>query len=482
MVEKFPAPDAARQIKHVGHVLIVDDDAALGEAISYLLEVMNLETTRTTRGAKALELLALQRFDLVLCDLAMPHMDGHELIQEVRRRGDQTPFLFLSGSGTVPDVVRLMKAGAVGFVEKPFEPATLKREILQALGASKLTVRPPSRDRMKVASVSPASPASTVSVVPPPPQLPKIEPAPAIPAAADSLPAEPETFLPHMPRVLGRYELQSIIASGGMGRVFRARDPHLDREVAVKVLRAPETREEQAQFLARFRREAVALARLRHPHIVAVHDFGVDEGSGRPYVVMELLVGEVLGDILKRDGKLPPARALGIALQMAEALAYAHGQGMVHRDVKPANVVLEAKDVVRLIDFGVAHTENSELTSGDNVLGTPSYLSPEAANARSIDWRADQFALATVLLEMLSGRRVFRGESALQTVRNVSDMPTPTFEQLGIHGAPPELEALVTRMHAKYPEGRIQEEAALVAGLREAATRGWNRETVPAPP
>jgi serine/threonine-protein kinase len=251
--------------------------------------------------------------------------------------------------------------------------------------------------------------------------------------------------------------------------VYRARDPNLDREVAIKVLRAPQTAAEKAQFPERFRREAVALAKLRHPHIVAVYDCDLDAATGIPYVVMELVAGGTLASLLAgAGGKLPIARAVHIAAQMAEALAFAHGAGIVHRDVKPDNVIVEANDWVRLIDFGVARVTESELTVGEYVLGTPSYLSPEAARSKPIDARADQFSLATVMVEMLTGKRVFRGETPDETLRNICVRAVPSLAELGVV-APAALEALLVKMHAKDPAARIQSDAELVAQLTAAS-------------
>jgi serine/threonine-protein kinase len=275
------------------------------------------------------------------------------------------------------------------------------------------------------------------------------------------------------PMTLGRYIVQNTIASGGMGIVYRALDPHLERPVAVKVLKPTQGDQKQveffASFVARFRREAVALAKLRHPNIVAVYDYGLDEPTGMAYVVMELVEGESLGAVIERNQKLPYALAMSIIVQMAEALAAAHDLGIVHRDIKPENVILEKGNRVRLIDFGMARMAESTGKSAEHLLGSPNYLSPELAEAKAVDWRSDQFSLATVLLEMLSGRRVFRGDRILQTVNNVSTRATPSFRDLGIQGTPRELEALVMRMHQKFPSRRVQDERELVGDLRAMA-------------
>jgi CheY-like chemotaxis protein len=438
-VNKAQILDSAQMSTEVAsRILVVDDDEGLLEVIATILEPLGLNVTTVTRASEALMRLAKEKFDLVVSDLVMPGVDGHDLIEVLRSRNDMTPVLYLSGSGKVPDVVKLMKQGASGFLEKPFEPADLKREVLGILKEAREKRRAPAG--VLAADVEPYDDTSLV--------------VPSIPAPSQS----------PWPERLGRYEIRGLIAAGGMGKVFRALDPHLDREVALKVLRAPQSESEKEQFLPRFRREAVALAKLRHPHIVSVHDFGVDE-SGVPFVVMELVDGPSLSTIVQQAGHLPVARALHFAQQVAEALAYAHERGIVHRDVKPDNVVVEKNDWVRLIDFGIARVDDSNLTVASHLLGSPSYLSPEAACSRPVDWRADQFSLATVILEMVSGYRVFRGENIGATVKNVCDMRAPTLAELGVKSPPPGLQDLLDRMHQKEPAQRVQDEAELLAEL-----------------
>ena len=453
-------------------VLVVDDDEPLLEVIAAILEPLGFAVATLSRGADALARLASESFDLVISDLVMPGVDGHDLIGVLRARGDDTPVLYLSGTGTVPDVVKVMKLGAVGFLQKPFEPAELKREVLAALDAHKRAAAPPTVI---------ATPRMRSDPPVPPPKSPRGTKPPPLPAGArgtgsglelaeidlesyDSAATHDAEVTPSMlePQRFGRYVIRSVLASGGMGRVYRAYDPNLAREVALKVLHAPLADSEQAQFGARFRREAVALAKLRHPHIVAVHDCGIDDGVA--FVVMELVDGRSLASLLQAEGPLTLDRTMHIAGQLAEALAYAHKSGVVHRDVKPDNVVIEANDFVRLIDFGLACVEDSSLTLGAYVVGTPNYLSPEAASSRPIDHRADQFSLATVILEMLSGKRVFRGANLEGTVRNICIMPPPTLADLGIV-APAALQELLAQMHEKDPDERVQSEDELLQRL-----------------
>ena len=219
---------------------------------------------------------------------------------------------------------------------------------------------------------------------------------------------------------LGPYELLGLIGAGGMGQVYRARDPRLDRHVAIKVL--PDNFAEDAERRARFEREARVVAALSHPNILAIHDTGLQDG--RIYVVTELLEGETVRDAL-HAGRLPIRKAIDIAVQVAHGLAAAHDKGIVHRDLKPENVFLLDDGQVKILDFGLAHytlpssgaTETiSALTDPGLVMGTVGYMSPEQVRGLAVDARTDLFALGAVLYEMLSGRRAFAGMTPADTM------------------------------------------------------------------
>src|SRR5215813_6538272 len=180
---------------------------------------------------------------------------------------------------------------------------------------------------------------------------------------------------------IGRYIDCALLGHGGMGAVYRARDPELDRAVAIKVML--ETTED---FIARFRREAQAIARLQHGNIVQVFDFGVDENSN-PYFVMELIDGTPLDQIVRERGRLLPLEVIRLIKQAAEGLATAHRAGIVHRDVKPSNLIVDGRGVVKLVDFGIARVAeaNVQLTAASALMGTPGYMAPEQAQGKPVD-------------------------------------------------------------------------------------------------
>ena len=266
-------------------------------------------------------------------------------------------------------------------------------------------------------------------------------------------------------RVLGhvlsdRYELGPVLGQGGMARVHQGLDRQLGRQVAIKVLAPPFDRDRE--FVERFRREARAAAGLSHPNIVAVFDSGSDDGTN--FIVTELVEGETLADRLRRDGPMPPADAVAVAVDIARALAAAHARGLIHRDIKPGNVMLLPDGRVKVVDFGIARAAGSDtLTNTGVVLGSTAYLSPEQAGGQPVDERADLYSLGCVLYEMLTGHVPFRADTPIATMyRHVNeDAPPPST----IAPVQPELEDVVLRCLEKDPKRRFASAAELQDAL-----------------
>jgi serine/threonine-protein kinase len=267
---------------------------------------------------------------------------------------------------------------------------------------------------------------------------------------------------------LGRYELLEELGRGAMGVVYKARDPEIDRLVAVKVLAVAPGLDPGAaqQHRERFQREARAAGRLAHPNIVTIHDVGEDQG--RTFLVMQLVEGQALDRILRTRRPLPLAEALTIGEQVASALDYAHRHGIIHRDVKPANILLSPEGSVKVTDFGIARITGAETTQAGQTLGTPSYMSPEQVQGLTLDGRSDIFSLGTVLYEVLSGERAFQGET-LSTIiyRILHEEPIP-LRQLN-PAFPEALETCLQKALAKDPGARFARATDLARDLRTAA-------------
>jgi eukaryotic-like serine/threonine-protein kinase len=263
--------------------------------------------------------------------------------------------------------------------------------------------------------------------------------------------------------IADRYELEELVGSGGMSTVFRARDLQLDRRVAIKILH--ERYVEDPEYVERFRREARAVARLSHPNIVTVIDRG-DEG-GRQYIVFEHVEGENLKELVTRAGRMSPRRALELVIPVADGLAFAHQHGLVHRDVKPQNVLLSREGEVKVTDFGIARSLDVEhgVTQTGTVLGTSEYLAPEQASGEPVSPATDEYSLGVVLWELLTGEVPFTGENFVAVaLRHVNEPPPRLQEQRP--DLPPRLAAAVERALAKDPARRFPSMTALATELR----------------
>ena len=266
------------------------------------------------------------------------------------------------------------------------------------------------------------------------------------------------------PSRLGRYDITGTLGQGAMGIVYRAHDPLIERAVAIKTVACAGLPEKEAEeFEQRFFREAKSAGKLNHPNIVTIHDIGRD--GDLAWIAMELLDGRSLRDILDAGAGLSCERAIEIAAAVADALAFAHAGGIVHRDVKPANIMVLANGSVKIADFGIAQLPGGSLTLAGSVLGSPKYMSPEQVVGHKADGRSDIFALGSVLYEMLTGQPPFSGDNLhatmYQVVHKVVSRPSEVRA-----GLPPAIDAIVARAMAKEPAARYQDAAEMAAELR----------------
>ena len=278
------------------------------------------------------------------------------------------------------------------------------------------------------------------------------------------------------PRVgshLGRYQIKAVIGRGAMGVVYRAKDPKINRAVALKTVsvRGLEPDEER-KYRKRFVVEAQAAGRLSHTGIVTIFDVAEDAETGTPYLVMEYVKGKSLDHILRgENGRLPLNTALQLTQELAEALHYAHAQGVVHRDIKPSNILVTSDGHAKIADFGIAKLNQTNLTLHGQVLGSPAYMAPEQLADAGVDARSDLFSLGVVLYYMLTGQRPFQGNSVATVcfkLTNHEPLAVGTYDM----SFPPELDLIVSRAIAKNPAQRYQSGGEMARDIQRLRD-GW---------
>jgi serine/threonine-protein kinase len=271
----------------------------------------------------------------------------------------------------------------------------------------------------------------------------------------------------------GRYEIQGPLGRGGMGMVYRARDKTLDETVAIKVLR-PDFAQDPT-MAARFRSEIKLARKVRHRNVCAIHDYG--EEKGLLYISMELVEGVDLKRVLRERGALPFEEAFDVSIQVAEGLQAVHDAGIIHRDLKTPNIMVDPQKKARLMDFGIAKRQEGggASTATGQVLGTPEYMSPEQARGQRVDFRSDVYALGVVIYEIFTGNVPFRGETPISTILKHLHDPPP----IDTARVPDALRPVLRRALAKDPESRYSSAAVLADALREARAGSRRQQEMP---
>lgn len=459
-----------RPMFSLGKILVVDDDPDVATLIEITLSKVGYTVSAANNVPEALETLSKDSFDLIITDINMPGASGLDLIEAMRDADVDADVLILSAQGTIGIAVEAMRAGARNYLEKPVDPQRLKQEVRDTFRA-----RQARKHGYEATQSSPgvATPRRASSARTTPPiasaydatiHRPFVEPVPQLDPA---VPPRRASFWPgdrdrSVPTDIGRYKVLGQLGAGGMGTVYRARDTVLQRIVAVKVMAVGR---DHPDLYQRFCREAQAAASLNHPHIATVFDFGLVQDQNMLFIAMEHVDGPSLDEVLTKEAPLEPARVLPLIYQLVDALEHAHTQGVIHRDIKPGNILLAGGDRVKLVDFGIAHLRGSELTRAGMMMGSPGYMSPEAASASSIDYRADQFSVGTVMFEALTSVRPFSADHPAGTLRNIIEREPEPLSNFDVDI--PGLQEIMSRLHAKKPEQRYERELELLDALAE---------------
>lgn len=450
-----------------GTILIVEDHQDTRETLRDYLEEFGHVVDVAVDGADGLRKLQQRPVDLVITDLNMPQVSGLELLAAIKSHKIASDVLMLSATGLVARAVEAMRLGAVNYLVKPVDLDQLISEVRAVMKARRHREieQSAARTTMMLGRVGePTRPQVPVDQDTAPPMM-----------LGDDAPIDLET-----PTTIGRYQVLGELGSGGMGTVYKCFDPALRRTVAVKIVATGAIRKAHRELmLQRFAREAQAAGMLNHPNIVTVYDYHDDPRSGAVYLAMEYVAGRSLGTLIADSGRLPWARATALIYQVMDGLEFAHRHHIVHRDVKPENILVTDADVAKILDFGVAKLADAELAGmGDLALtrpgtfvGSPRYLSPESFRGGSIDFRADQFSLGTVFFEMLTGAPAFKFEDFYAGVHRILSEAPPSLASLGVVG-PPLLQDVVRRLHQKDPEKRYSDEMSLLADLAELGALG----------
>lgn len=429
-------------------ILTVDDDDDVRSLIVATLS--KYEVIEAADGARGLALACTRRPDLILLDRQLPYLDGMDALRALNENPatSSIPIIILSSLGEVDDRAAGLAAGAFDYITKPFSPARLRERVSGALRQINrwrevhLPKAISSCDRETLASDAP-DPEGVARTL-----------------------AAPGTLIDD------KYEIVDPIGTGGMAVVYRARHRLLDQVVAIKLIRSD--RAPSPTYQRRFFREARLTSSLDHPNIVGVRDFGRTP-DGLLYLVMDLVEGRTLDQLVEAEGALAPSRAVEFTCQILEGLACAHEHGIVHRDVKTSNTMVDEEGRLRLLDFGLARQLNADddtdpsLTQAGQFIGTPLYMSPEQAAGNPVDHRSDLYSTAVVVYELLCGQPPFTGERSPEIMRrHCTESPIPP-SSAGDE-VPEGLDAVILKGLAKAPDDRWQSAGAFRDALRAVSS------------
>lgn len=429
------------------NILVVDDDKDFQNLIVAALQDEGFRTVSASNGREALDMIQTDKPLFMILDLLMPEMSGEELCRIIK----ENPLLrdiivfVLSASDDIETKVACLEIGANEFLVKPVHPREIAVRIKRFM-----------RMIDEFRNAPPVS--STVPAVDRPIFVPTTLDKDKSHGTIDVGLQSADSFARIKPKY-GIYKIETLIGSGGMGYVFKAFDEPLDRFVAIKIL--SKRLSGSAQFIERFRREAKLLASIDHPGIAHIFSFGEEEGEC--YFAMQWCPGGSLADLIRKKGRIELLPSLDIILQCAQALEAASKKGIVHRDIKPNNLLFDENQHIQIVDFGLASGEqmSTRISQVQEFLGTPSFMAPEQAQSSAVDHRADIYALGITMYFMLYGTHPFEASSAIEMVIKHASEPFPPHNELGGR-IPKAAYEIIQKMTQKSPADRYQDYKALI--------------------
>ncbi len=483
-------------------VLVVDDEEGNRDLLGRRLQREGYAVVSAGGGHEALALMAKEQVDVVLLDVMMPDLDGFAVLQKLKAEGAtrDVPVIMISALDDLSAIARCIEAGAVDYLPKPFEPVILRARLAASLAEKRF--RDQERDLVRALGVVTAAASAVESGAYTAGQLGEVaQRADAVGRLARVMDrmatevgererrlrgrldllkgevvvarrtsefpaAEQDDRLRSGETFAGRYTIESVVGRGGMGTVYKARDSELNEVVAIKTLRPELVKDEDAR--ERFKDEIRLTRRITHRNVVRTHDFG--EFDGLWYLTMEYVEGLTVRELLDARGTLGVEPALAIGAQLAESLVVAHAMGVIHRDLKPQNLLVDDAGVLKVMDFGVARlAENTAShTQAGMIVGTPMYMSPEQLTGETVDARADLYSVGVVLYEVLTGVLPLTSPTVMGLFTKVLSEPPKRPGEL-VEGVPPGLDELVLQLLAKQAGDRVPSAAVLVERLQALA-------------
>jgi CheY-like chemotaxis protein/tRNA A-37 threonylcarbamoyl transferase component Bud32 len=483
-------------------VLVVDDEAGNRDLLSRRLQREGYATVAASGGHDALAVVAREPVDVVLLDVMMPDLDGLAVLERLKAdpATRDVPVIMISALDDLAAIARCIEAGAVDYLPKPFEPVILRARLAASLAEKRF--RDQERDLVRALGMVTAAASAVeagayqpglLGIVAQRPdavgrlarvmdrmatevgeresrlrgRLERLRTEIGVARLSQDFPVQVDgDHLGTGQTFANRYIVESVLGRGGMGTVYKAKDTELNEIVAIKTLRPELVADEGSR--ERFKDEIRLTRRITHRNVVRTHDFG--EANGLWYITMEYVEGLTVRELLDNRGTLGVESTLAIGTQLAESLSVAHATGVIHRDIKPQNLLLDAGGVLKVMDFGVARLAESTArhTQAGLIVGTPAYMSPEQLTGDEVDARSDLYAVGAVLFELLTGRLPLEGPTVMALFAKVLSEDPPRPGSLA-GGVPPALDDLVLRLLAKRPEDRVPSAAVLLEQLQALA-------------